>query len=540
MSNVPNVRIIPAKPQTVNGQNQYQQLRVAAYCRVSTDTLEQLNSYQVQIEYYTDYINSNKDWKLVGIFADEGLSGTSTRKRKEFNRMIRLCKQKKIDLILCKSASRFARNTVDCLEHIRELKALGIGVIFEKENINTLTEYSEFLLALHSSFAQAESESISKNITLGVQMSFKEGKVRYNYRVWLGYRKGADGKPEIIPEEAETVRLIFRLYLDGMSTQSISNYLMENNIPNKQGKIEWRHDIILRMLKNEKYVGDALLQKTYTADCLSHKVMKNHGERTMYYVSDCHPAIIDRDTFNLVQQEMKRRIAKRKVSDRCITEQGKYSSKYALTELLICGECGTPYRRVTWNIHGKKTIVWRCISRLDHGKRYCKNSPTIHEEPLHKGIVQAINEYHGCAGEIAEILKIGTETVLTQQTNGEISAIQKRLTEIDEARQSMIDLIVSGAVGSDFLDEEFKKLHDEEENLNQTLMALKEQNTTGSVVQKQLDSAISEISEENFKMTEFDDVTVRHVLECVRVIDKTHIQVIFKGGFEADVEIDKK
>ena len=294
------------------------------------------------------------------------------------------------------------------------------------------------------------------------------------------------------------------------------------------------------MLKNEKYVGDALLQKTYTADCLSHKVMKNHGERTMYYVSDCHPAIIDRDTFNLVQQEMKRRIAKRKVSDRCITEQGKYSSKYALTELLICGECGTPYRRVTWNIHGKKTIVWRCISRLDHGKHYCKNSPTIHEKPLHKGIVQAINEYHGCAGEIAEILKAGTETVLTQQTNIEISAIQKRLTEIDEARQSMIDLIVSGAVGSDFLDEEFKKLHDEEENLNQTLTALKEQNTTDSVVQKQLDSAISEISAENFKMTEFDDVTVRHVLECVRVFDKTHIQVIFKGGFEANVEIDKK
>ncbi|MDE7120588.1 MAG: recombinase family protein, partial [Oscillospiraceae bacterium] len=399
-----NVRIIPAKPQTVNGKNQYQQLRVAAYCRVSTDTLEQLNSYQVQIAYYTDYINSNKDWTLAGIFADEGLSGTSTRKRKEFNRMIRLCRQKKIDLILCKSASRFARNTVDCLEHIRELKALGIGVIFEKENINTLTEYSEFLLALHSSFAQAESESISKNISLGVQMSFKEGKVRYNYRMWLGYCKGEDGKPEIIPEEAEIVRLIFRLYLDGMSTQSISNYLAENNISNKQGKPEWRHDIILRMLKNEKYAGDALLQKTYTADCLSHKVMKNHGERPMYYVSDCHPAIIDRTTYNLVQQELKRRVAKRRVSDKCVTEQGRYSSKYALTELLLCGECGTPYRRCTWNVHGKKAIVWRCISRLDHGNRYCKNSPTIHEEPLHRGIIQAVNEYHGCADEIADIL----------------------------------------------------------------------------------------------------------------------------------------
>ncbi|MDE6088135.1 MAG: recombinase family protein, partial [Oscillospiraceae bacterium] len=401
-------------------------------------------------------------------------------------------------------------------------------------------EYSEFLLALHSSFAQAESESISKNISLGVQMSFKEGKVRYNYKMWLGYRKGEDGKPEIIPEEAEIVRLIFRLYLDGMSTQSISNYLVENNISNKQGKPEWRHDIILRMLKNEKYAGDALLQKTYTADCLSHKVMKNHGERPMYYVSDCHPAIIDRTTYNLVQQEMKRRAAKRRVSDKCVTEQGKYSSKYALTELLICLECGTPYRRCTWNIHGRKAIVWRCISRLDHGNRYCKNSPTIHEEPLHRGIIQAVNEYHSCADEIADILRAGTEFVLTGQIHGEILAAEKRLAEIDNARQSMIDLIVSGAIGSDSLDDEFRKLHDQEETLQETLKTLRTQNTANDAVQEQLDMAISEISDENFRMTEFDDVTTRHILECVRVIDKTHIQVVFKGGHESRIEIDKK
>ncbi|MBR4319528.1 MAG: recombinase family protein [Oscillospiraceae bacterium] len=534
-----NVRIIPAKSQMENGRNQYHHLRVAAYCRVSTDYLEQLNSYQVQIEYYTDYINSNKEWTLAGIFADEGLSGTSTRKRKEFNRMIRLCRQKKIDLVLCKSASRFARNTVDCLEYIRELKSLGIGVIFEIEGINTLTEYSEFLLALHSSFAQAESESISRNVSLGIQMSFKEGKVRYNYRAWLGYRKGEDGKPEIIPEEAKIVKLIFRLYLDGMSMKSITSYLIENKIPNKQGNLGWRDDIILRILKNEKYSGDALLQKTYTADCISHKMIKNHGERPMYYVSDCHPAIIDRDTFNLVQQEMKRRVAKRRISDKCITEQGKYSGKYALTELMICGECGTPYRRVTWNVHGKKAIVWRCISRLDHGSRYCKNSPTIHEEPLHRGIIQAINEYHGCAEEIAGILKSGTKAVLNGQMNNEISAIEKRLSEIDEARQSMINLIVSGAVESDSLDEEFRKLHDEEENLNQVLSELKSKNTANEAIQKQIDTAFSEIASENFILTEFDEVTVRHVLECVRVIDKTHIQVIFKGGYEAEIEIDK-
>ena len=209
MLTAPNVQIIAAKPRIELEHRPCRQLRVAAYCRVSTEMEEQQNSYQVQIEYYTNYIHHNKEWQLAGIFADEGISGTSTAKRTAFNRMIRQCKQKKIDLILCKSASRFARNTVDCLKYVRLLKALGIGVIFEKENINTLTESSEFILALHSSFAQAESESISKNVSLGVQMAFREGKVRYQFKHWLGYRKGADGKPEIIPEEAETVREIF-------------------------------------------------------------------------------------------------------------------------------------------------------------------------------------------------------------------------------------------------------------------------------------------------------------------------------------------
>ena len=540
METAANVRGIPAQPQTADGKHQYHQLRVAAYCRVSTDQEQQQNSYQVQIEYYTDYINRNPEWQLAGIFADEGISGTSTKKRKEFNRMIRMCKKKQIDLILCKSASRFARNTVDCLEHIRLLKELGIGVIFEKENINTLGNYSEFILSLHSSFAQAESESISRNITLGRQMAFRQGKVVYSYAGWLGYRKGADGKPEIIPEEAKIVQLIYKLYLEGMSMLGIAGRLEQTGIPNKKGITKWRQDMVMRILRNEKYAGDALLQKSYTPNCLSHKSVKNHGERTMYYVSDCHPAIIDRATFHLVQQEIARRASKRKVSDKCVTEQGRYSSKYALTELMICGECGTPYRRVTWNVHGNKQIVWRCISRLDHGSRYCKNSPSIHEEPLQKAIVDAINEYHGCAGEIAGILRAGAEAVLTGQTDGEISSIEKRLAEIDKARNDMIGLIVSGTVGSDALDAEFQKLHDEEEKLSETLKQIKEQSAADNTVQQQIDAALSEISAEQFTMTEFDEVSVRRLLECVRVIDKTHLQIIFKGGYEVTVEVDKK
>ena len=540
MNTAANVKVIPAKPQTVDGKAQYHQLRVAAYCRVSTDQEQQANSYQVQIEYYTDYINSNPEWTLAGIFADEGITGTSTEKRTAFRQMIRLCKQRRIDLILCKSQSRFSRNTLDSLKYIRMLKDLGIGVIFEKEHLNTLTEYSEFILTLHSSFAQAESESISRNVSLGIQMAFREGKVRYSYRGWLGYRKGEDDKPEIIPQEAEVVRLIYKLYLDGLSAKAIAERLRQRNIPNKNGESEWRHDMVLRILKNEKYAGDALLQKQYTADCITHKRVKNNGERPMYFVEDCHPAIIDRATFNLVQQEIARRASKRKVSDKCITEQGRYSSKYVLTELMICGECGTPYRRVTWNVQGKKQIVWRCISRLDHGSRYCKNSPSIHEEPLQKAIVDAINEYHGCAGEIADILRVGTEAVLTGQTDGKITAIEKRLAEIDKARNDMIGLIVSGTVGSDALDAEFQKLHDEEERLSESLKLLKERSAADDTVQKQIDAALSEITAEKFTMTEYDDVIVRRLLECIRVIDKTHLQIIFKGGYEVTVEVDKK
>ena len=297
MSTAPNVTIIPAKAQTEINRSKYQQLRVAAYCRVSTAEEEQQNSYQVQISYYTDLINRKKEWTLVKVFADEGISGTQTKKRTEFNRMIRMCKNKKIDLVITKSISRFARNTVDCLEYVRQLKDLGIGVIFEKENINTLTMTSEFMIALYGSFAQAESESISKNVSWGKEKAYRGGKVAFQYKHLLGYKKGDDGKPEIVPDEAETVRMIFKMYLDGYTLLNIAQSLMDQNRLTALGKNVWTKGEVQRILKNEKYVGDALLQKTFTVDCITHKVMKNNGERPMYLVTDHHDPIVDRDTF---------------------------------------------------------------------------------------------------------------------------------------------------------------------------------------------------------------------------------------------------
>lgn len=539
MTTASNVRVIPARPQTAERQSQHHQIRVAAYCRVSTELEEQQNSYQVQIDYYTDLINKKKEWTLAGIFADEGISGTQTKKRTEFNRMIRMCKRKKIDLVITKSISRFARNTVDCLEYVRQLKDLGIGVIFEKENINTLTMTSEFMIALYGSFAQAESESISKNVSLGVQMAFREGKARIQYRNLLGYRKGADDKPEIVPDEAETVKLIFKLFLDGLSTQKIADAMITQGKATASGDLAWNSGIVRKILHNEKYVGDVLLQKTYTVDCITHKKAVNHGERTMYLVSDHHEPIIDRITYNLVQQELARRKSKRKATSRGITEQGKYSSKYALTELLICGECGTPYRRAVWTQTGVKCPVWRCVSRLEHGSKYCKSSPTIHEEPLHKAIVKAINEYYDCREDVARILKSNVESVLTGLGQSEIQAIEKRLKEIDTARSDLISLITSGACDEDKLDGEFAKLYEEETQLSEKLLSLKAQANADNDTQKKIESTLAEIENEKFELKAFDDVLIRKLIECVKVMSKTELLIIFKGGYEVRAEIEK-
>ena len=278
------VRVIPAtkpqeRPDIIRRSGKQ---RVAAYCRVSTDSEEQLNSYEAQKVYYTQKIEENPDWELAGIFPDKGITGTSLKKRKEFNKMIAACKRGRIDMILTKSLSRFARNTVDCLETVRMLKANGIGVIFEKENINTLTESSEFLITLFSGFAQAESESLSKNVIWGKQKSAEAGNVSFQYKKLLGYRKGEDGQPEIVPEEAETVRRIYGLYLEGLSLGQIKDRLNADNIPTAAGVQAWSHQVIQNILTNEKYCGDALLQKTYVTDCISKRVNKTHGERPMY------------------------------------------------------------------------------------------------------------------------------------------------------------------------------------------------------------------------------------------------------------------
>lgn len=344
------VVVIPPKPE-YSGDNRIdiRPKRVAAYCRVSTDKEQQEHSFETQKEMYTEMIMMKPNWQMAGIYADEGITGTIAKKRPDFMRMIEDCRKGKIDIIITKSVSRFSRNNLDFLLYVRELKELGIPIIFEKEGINTLQVSSELLITLFSGLSQAESESISMNVKIGKRQSLKNGNVPFCYKSFLGYKKGADGKPEIVPEEAKIITRIYTEYLAGKSLNDIAKSLITDGIYTPTGKTQWTSKVVLSILSNEKYKGDALLQKTYIVDCISKKMKKNNGELPMYYVENNHPAIIDRSMFDRVQEEISRRNSKRKVKEKGTkTELGKYSSKYALSELLFCGNCGTPYRRVTW------------------------------------------------------------------------------------------------------------------------------------------------------------------------------------------------
>ena len=428
----PTVIFIPPKPEAVRVSKR--QLRVAAYCRVSTDDEEQLTSYEAQKNYYTDKIMTNKEWTMAGIFADEGITGTSARKRPEFLRMIRQCKQGKIDIVLTKSISRFARNTVDCLNYVRALKELGIAVIFEKENMNTLEIDSEILITMLGAFAQSESESISANVRWGIRQAMKEGKATIQYKYLYGYRKGDDGKPEIIPDQAEVVRKIYDLFLSGTPVRGIQEYLNENAVPNINGEPKWARSAIDSILTNEKYCGDVLLQKTYIDDCINKKVKKNTGQLPMYLVQNHHEGIISRETFDAAQAELARRSAGKSPSKKnAPTGRSRYSSKYALSDRLYCGECGTRYQRCTWrNRDGSKRIVWRCVSRVDYGSKYCHDSPTLDEEPLHRAILAAINSAVKDKDNIVYNLKAAMEKELAPVAGQQLS-----LSEVDNQLEQL-------------------------------------------------------------------------------------------------------
>ena len=533
------IHVIPATKQAAApGRASGRRQRVAAYCRVSTDSEEQLTSYTAQKAYYTQKIDENPDWELAGIYADKGITGTSMKKRVEFKKMIAACKRGKIDLILTKSLSRFARNTVDSLEVVRMLRANGIGVIFEKENINTLTESSEFLLTLFSGFAQAESESISKNVIWGIQKSREAGNVPFQYQKLLGYRRGPDGQPEIVPEEAEVVKRIYRRYLDGCSLAQIKRELEADEVPTASGIQGWTYQVVRNILTNERYIGDALLQKTYTTDCISKTVKKNQGDRPMVYVERNHPAIVSKAMFYQVREEMARRASKRKVMQKTgKTEQGKYSAKYALSELLVCGECGTPYKRCTWARNGKKRIVWRCVSRLEFGTKYCHDSPSMDEDGLHQAILEGINEFiqagQGLGDELLDLASI-------VQQGGNADGIdpltlRNRLDTLTAQQAELLDKVLEDMDNTELTDQ-LKAIAEEKQAILGRLGAIQQDEEQRAGQEARLRELAEWLKKQRSEFTEYDDTITRRYVERITVVDAETIRIRFKY---TDVEIGR-
>lgn len=526
------VTVIEPKRSMAVDKEKYRQKRVAAYCRVSTDSEEQLVSYANQKKVYTEMIGSQKDWCFAGMFADEGKSGTRADKRPEFNKMINDCLAGKIDYIITKSVSRFARNTVDCLDYVRMLKSKGIGVYFEEQQIDTLKTDSELYLVIYAGFAQSESESISKNITWTVRNKFEEGIPVFMYKRFLGYRKGADGEPEIVPSEAAIVERIFSLYLAGETVDNISK-MMQVEHPQIPGKnISFSKGMIMSMLANERYCGDAILQKSVTVDCIEKKRKKNTGEAPMYYVQNSHPAIIDRVTFNKVQEELARRRAKLPASTKStITATGKYS-RYALTDVLICGECGTRYRRVTWSRNGVKRIVWRCISRLDYGKKYCKESPTVFEDKLKEAIVRAINKFNEQDNATYKALMRATigEALGLNSDPDEVDMLERKIEALNNKILALINESVASGEGIETHESEFMTLSQELELLKQRIATIQESAAADSGNQDRLEQIQAIIDEREHNRTEYDDSIVRQMVECIKVYPGGRLEIIFGGG----------
>ena len=420
------------QPLTRMPLNASRKRRVAGYARVSTDSDEQENSYEAQVDYFTEYIRGRDDWTFVDIYTDEGITGTSTAHREGFNQMIADALAGKIDLIVTKSVSRFARNTVDSLTVIRELKANGVEVYFEKENIFTFDGKGELMLTIMSSLAQEESRSISENVTWGIRKSFSDGKVMMPYGSFLGYRKGEDGLPEVVPEEAEVVKTIYRRFLDGMTPHQIARSLTRSGIPTPRGREIWSESTISSILTNERYKGDALLQKSFCTDFLTKKFKKNEGEVPQYYVKNSHPAIVSEEVYDLVQLEIEAR-----------KEYGnRYSGKGLFASRIICSDCGGYFGSKVWHSTDRyRKVIWRCNSKYEDGKSKEQRCATPHvtEAEIMNAFVRVMKRVIEDKGRILdECQEIINDIMATDELDTRISALQDQALGMAERIRRLV------------------------------------------------------------------------------------------------------
>ncbi|MFQ6969833.1 MAG: recombinase family protein [Enterocloster aldenensis] len=537
-----NISVIPAMPaydRTIRPQ--MRTLRVAAYCRVSTLMEQQESSYEAQVSYYTEKIKSNPNWKLAGVYADDGKSATSTRKRADFQAMIDDCMAGKIDMIITKSISRFARNTVDSLMNIRKLKEKNIAVFFEKEGINTLEGSGELLITILSSQAQEESRNISENCHWGIVRRFEDGKVIVNHSKFMGYTKDKDGNLVIVPEEAELVRRIFRLFLEGNSSYRIKRILEADGIPTVTGNTVWQATVIDKMLSNEKYMGDALLQKTYTVDFLTKKKVVNRGLVPQYYIEDDHEPIIPKELFHRVQEEKVRRAsiyrpaAKKKGAE----VKSKYSAKDVLSDIMVCAECGQPYRRQVWSKYGAKRAVWRCDNRLKHGSKRCKHSPTLKEEILHEAIMTAVNSVVEDQGEFVQAFRENVIRIIgSYSATAEPTEYDSQIEELQKKMMKLIEDSAKAESADEVFDKEYRIIADEIKELKKKKTKVVRERQLAESYDQRMQDMESYMRKTNYLKKEFDDDLVRRLLRAVRVINESKIEIQFQSGIVMTQRID--
>lgn len=520
-----SVTVIPPtiNPLTHLSKVTMQKRRVAGYARVSTDSDEQFTSYEAQVDYYTQFIKQNPEWEFVKVYTDEGISGCNTKHRTGFNEMIADALSGKIDLIVTKSVSRFARNTVDSLVTIRKLKEKGVEVFFQKENIYTFDGKGELLLTIMSSLAQEESRSISENVTWGQRKRFADGKVSLPYKQFLGYRKGADGFPEVVPEEAIVVHRIYTRFMEGLTPGAIAKELTADGIPTPAGKQRWQTSTVESILKNEKYKGAALLQKCFTVDFLTKKKKVNEGEVPQYYVEHSHEPIITPEEFDKVQTEFERR--------KRISRQ--YSGKSIFSSRIICGDCGAFFGSKVWNSTNKyRRVIWQCNNKFK-GEHKCE-TPHLDEETIKTRFVGAFNAILADKDSALENCRL-MQTTLTDCT-GIDKEIQTLLEEIDVVTELTKRCIAENSQMAQNQEEYAARYNGFVERYEKAKARLEQLRTTKAAREAQAEAIgafMFEVQELD-ALTEFDEKLWLTIIDTITVHADGRMTFKFQGGTEIE------
>lgn len=520
-----NITVIPAT-KALHSQmpiNTRSRRRVAGYARVSTDSEEQLTSYEAQVDYYTKYIHSNPDWEFVDVYTDEGISAVNTKRRDGFNRMVADALAGKIDLIVTKSVSRFARNTVDSLTAVRKLKEHGTEVYFEKEGIYTFDTKGKLLITIMSSLAQEESRSISENVTWGQRKRFADGKVTMPYSSFLGYRKGSDGQPEIVPEEAETVRKIYSLFIQGKSPNWIAKHLTEQRIPTPRGKEKWQTSTVESILTNEKYKGCAILQKKFTVDFLSKKMKVNEGEVPQYIVEQSHPAIIDPDQWQRVQNEMVVRKAKGKHHD----SLSPFSAK------IVCGDCGEFYGSKVWHSRDKyRRVIWQCNGKFK-GEERCR-TPHLYEEDIKRLFLQAVSKLSSEREVLMETCRMLLDEYFnTAPIDTELATLNNEAEIVAELTKRLIAENASTAIPQDEYNTRYDVLAARFRKAQEKIDELQKLKITRSFQADILECFMGEIASLDTTLPlEYSDRLWLNTIDRVTVYEDKRMVFRFKNGAE--------